>query len=105
MKIKELPKEIRYLAVANQLAQGNVENLECEVSGYKDDGNFDWVQTPEGPAFWNDVYNNGLEVVNHSNGTAALIEFANWYRHTSFNVDGHCDEDCVAAFYAEVYEK
>lgn len=52
MKIRELPEDIQKLAIANQIAQGNPENLEMDLNEMADEFNFDWDTTPEGYDFW-----------------------------------------------------
>lgn len=52
MKIKDLPKDIKRLAIANQIAQGNEKNIDLEVSDGIKEGNFNWDDTREGYDFW-----------------------------------------------------
>ena len=52
MKIKDLPKKYQTLALANQVAQGNEENLEISLNSDARNGNFNWDQSHQGWRFW-----------------------------------------------------
>lgn len=52
MKIYDFPKEIQKLAIANQIAQGNKENLSLFIGDDKLQGNFNWDESVEGYDFW-----------------------------------------------------
>jgi hypothetical protein len=51
MRIKDLPKDLKKLALDNQYKQtGECDKNNCISSA------FDWEETPEGHDFWDDVY-------------------------------------------------
>lgn len=55
MLIKDLPEEIRVLALKNQVAQGNLENLEADLNKGSDCGGFWWDESSEGFEYWSDI--------------------------------------------------
>lgn len=55
MLIEDLPEEIRVLALKNQVAQGNPENLESDLNDSCVARNFDQFITPEGYDYWEDI--------------------------------------------------
>jgi hypothetical protein len=62
MKIKDLPNDLRELALDNQYKQ----NGECDKNiciSYA----FDWEKTPEGFDFWNDVYDGNIPTIENGN--------------------------------------
>lgn len=52
MKIKDLPQEIKELALKRQVEQGNKPNEELDLIENKGNGNFMWDKTPERDLFW-----------------------------------------------------
>lgn len=55
MKIKDLPQEIKELALKYQVEQGNEPNEDVDNTSMKELGNFDWTNTKEGHVFWQDI--------------------------------------------------
>lgn len=52
MKIKDLPRQIKELALKRQVEQGNEPNEELDLIENKGNGNFMWDKTPERDLFW-----------------------------------------------------
>ena len=59
MKIKDLPEKIKLLALQRQKDAGNSPNENLSLDVFKVNGNFDWIETPEGNAFWEIIYADG----------------------------------------------
>jgi hypothetical protein len=59
MIIKDLPKKIKLLALQRQKDAGNIPNENLSVDAFKVNGNFDWIETPEGNNFWEIIYADG----------------------------------------------
>lgn len=62
MKLKELPQPIRELAEKRIREQGNEPNEELELVYEKTRGGFNWDETEEGIAFWNEIDNGYYDV-------------------------------------------
>ncbi len=56
MQIRELAPELQELVHRRQIEQGNDGTFDGSLSNNKDDGNFNWYQTPEGDDFWQELY-------------------------------------------------
>ena len=66
MEISALPLEIQVIIHQRQKEQGNDGTFVGELSRGKNNNNFNWKESPEGPDFWSELYNYGWEKVkNH----------------------------------------
>lgn len=52
IKIQDLPEKIKLLALQRQKDAGNIPNENLFIDAFKENGNFDWFETPEGNEFW-----------------------------------------------------
>lgn len=64
MKIKELPKDLKKLALDNQYKQNDYCDKNKCISAA-----FDWEETPEGWEFWNSVYEGDIYVIKEEKTT------------------------------------
>jgi len=105
MLVKDLPAHLQARAIEYQKAQGNSPDLECNVRNDAAAGNFNWDETIEGFGFWNTVVEDWTKstIILSTVTLKELVRYTNWYRTTSFNVEGNCDEDCVAMYEKEIY--
>lgn len=55
MRIKDLPKEIKELALKRQVEAGNLKDAKIPLVHTKYDGGFNFNSTPEGYNFWNEI--------------------------------------------------
>ncbi len=56
MIIRELPEDIKLIALQRQQEQGNKPNENHNLSCGKSGGNFDWDNTPESNSIWSNVH-------------------------------------------------
>jgi hypothetical protein len=56
MKIKDLPSDIKQLALANQAAQGNKPDDEIDLLCRVGQGGFMWDKSKEGSDYWDEVF-------------------------------------------------
>ncbi len=61
MQIKDLPQEIKELALLRQKEAGNEVNEELYVCNTKAGDNFNWGDTPEEWDFWNQIDNGNFQ--------------------------------------------
>ena len=57
MTIKDLPEDIKLIALQRQQEQGNKPNENIDLNYGKSQGNFTWSKTPEGQNIWSRVNN------------------------------------------------
>lgn len=55
MLIKDLPKEIKELALKRQQEAGNTKDEKKTLARTESEGSFDWCRTPEGTYIWDQV--------------------------------------------------
>lgn len=62
MKIKDLPKDLKKLALDNQYKQNDYCDKNKCISAA-----FEWEETPEGWKFWNSVYDGNIHKIENEN--------------------------------------